>query len=68
MTKKHLIIVANAVISLSLIGVGFTGMALRDPLLGGGYEYSTLLWITGLMTLFLIPAEICIIKSEKPEE
>ena len=53
MTKKHLIIVANAVVSLSLIGVGFTGMALRDPLLGGGYEYSTLLWITGLMTLYL---------------
>ncbi len=63
MTRKSLIILANAVVSLTLAGVGFVGMALRDPILGGGYEWSTLLWITGLVTLFLIPLEICVIKS-----
>jgi hypothetical protein len=68
MTKKSLVILANAVVSLTLVGVGFIGMALRDPILGGGYEFSTLMWIGGLITLFLIPAEICVLKSEKPEK
>jgi hypothetical protein len=68
MTKKSLVILTNAVVSLTLVGVGFIGMALRDPILGGGYEFSTLMWIGGLITLFLIPAEICVLKSEKPEK
>ncbi len=64
MTKK-IIISANAVVSLAMTGAGLTGMILRDPLLGGGYEWSTLLWITGLVTLFFIPLEICVIKPQK---
>ena len=64
MTKK-LIILANVVVSLAMAGTGLAGMALRDPLLGGGYEWSTLLWITGLVTLFFIPLEVCVIKPKK---
>lgn len=63
MMRKYIIIVINAVVSVSLAGVGFYGMAMRDPLAGGGYEWAALLWITGLVTLFLIPLEICVIKS-----
>ena len=65
MAKKLFIIMTNVVISLSLVGLGFTGMALRDPLLGGGYEWATLLWIIGLVTFFLIPLEVCVIKPKK---
>ncbi len=64
MTKK-ILISANAVISVGLAGVGLAGMILRDPLLGGGYEWSTLLWIIGLVTLFFIPLEVCVIKPQK---
>lgn len=64
MTKK-LIILTNAVVSLAMAGTGLAGMILRDPLLGGGYEWSTLLWITGLMTLFFIPLEVCVIKPQR---
>lgn len=63
--RKFIIIAINAVVSLSLAGTGLYGMAMRDPLLGGGYEWSTLMWITGLVTLFLIPLEICVIKPPK---
>ena len=65
MTTKLLIISANAVVSLTLAGVGLTGMILRDPWLGRGYEWSTLLWIVGLVTFFLIPLEVCLIKPRK---
>ncbi len=64
MTKKLLIILTNAVVSLALAGIGLAGMVLRDPLLGGGYEWSTLVWITGLVTLFFIPLEVCLIKPQ----
>ncbi len=63
--RKYIIIAINAVVSVSLAGVGLYGMVMRDPLLGGGYEWSTLLWITGLITFFFIPLEICLIKSPK---
>ncbi len=62
---KKIIISANAVVSFTLAGIGLAGMALRDPLLGGGYEWSTLLWITGVVTFFFIPLEVCLIKSRK---
>ena len=62
---KTLIISVNAVVSLAMTGAGLAGMLLRDPLLGGGYEFSTLVWITGLITFFLIPLEICVIKPPK---
>ncbi len=65
MTGKLLIILTNAVLSTALAGTGLAGMILRDPLLGGGYEWSTLLWIIGLVTLFFIPLEVCLIKSRK---
>ena len=61
--KKVLIIVINAVVSVTLASFGLAGMILRDPLLGSGYEWSTLMWIIGLVTLFFIPLEICVIKS-----
>ena len=60
--KKHLIILANVIVSLSLAGIGMTRMIMRDPLLGGGYEFSTLIWISGVVSFWLIPLEICIIK------
>lgn len=62
---KLLIISTNAVVSVTLAGIGLTGMVLRDPLLGGGYEWSTLLWIVGLVTFFFIPLEVCVIKPRK---
>ncbi len=64
MTKK-IVISVNAVVSLALTGIGFAGMVLRDPLLGVGYEWSTLLWIIGLVTFFLIPLEVCLIRPRK---
>ncbi len=62
---KKLIISANAVVSLALTSIGLIGMILRDPLLGGGYEFATFLWITGLMTFFFIPLEVCVIKPQR---
>jgi len=65
MMKRLLIIMTNAVVSVTLASIGLAGMVLRDPLLGGGYEWSTLLWIIGLVTLFFIPLEMCVIKPQK---
>ena len=65
MMKRLLIISINAVVSVTLASIGLAGMVLRDPLLGGGYEWSTLLWIIGLVTLFFIPLEMCVIKPQK---
>lgn len=62
---RIIVIVANAVISSALAGIGLAGMVLRDPLLGGGYEWSTLLWIAGLVTFFFIPLEVCLIRTRK---
>lgn len=62
---KTAIILTNAVVSLTLAVSGLTGMILRDPFLGGGYEWSTLWWIVGLVTLFFIPLELCVIKSQR---
>lgn len=67
MTRKLLIILTNVLVSVTLAGLGLAGMILRDPLLGTGYEWSTLLWIVGLVTLFFIPLEVCLIKSRKTE-
>ena len=65
MTKRLLIIMTNAVVSVTLASIGLAGMILRDPLFGGGYEWSTLLWIIGLVTLFFIPLEVCLVKPQK---
>ena len=62
---KRLVIVGNAVVSLGLTGTGLAGMVLRDVWLGTGYEWATLLWIVGLVSFFLIPLEICLVKSRK---
>lgn len=64
---RIIVIVANAVISSAMAGIGLAGMILRDPLLGGGYEWSTLLWITGLVTFFFIPLEVCLIRTRKSD-
>ncbi len=65
MMKRLLIISINAVVSVTLASIGLAGMVLRDPLLGGGYECSTLLWIIGQVTLYFIPLEMCVIKPQK---
>jgi hypothetical protein len=65
--QKFIIIAANFIISVSLAATGFIGMVRRDPLYGVGNEWSTLMWISGLVTLFLIPLEVCVIKSYKRE-
>jgi len=65
--QKFIIIVANLVFSVSLASMGFLGMVRRDLLYGVGNEWSTLMWISGLVTLFLIPLEVCVIKSYKRE-
>lgn len=63
--QKFIIIAANFVFSMSLASIGFLGMARRDLLYAVGNEWSTLMWISGLVTLFLIPLEICVIKSSE---
>ena len=65
--QKFIIIAANFVFSVSLASMGFLGMARRDLLYGVGNEWSTLMWISGLVTLFLIPLEICVIKPKKTD-
>ena len=65
--QKLILIAANFVFSLSLAGTGLLGMIQRDPLFAIGNEWSTLMWISGLVTLFLIPLEVCVIKSPKRE-
>ena len=64
---KFIMIAANFVFSMSLAGTGFLGMIRRDPLFSIGNEWSTLMWISGLVTLFLIPLEICVIKPKKTD-
>ena len=64
---KYLIMATNFVFSVSLAGRGLWGMIQRDPLYSVGNEWSTLMWIFGLVTLFLIPLEICVIKSPKKD-
>ena len=65
--QKFIIIAANFAFSVSLASMGFLGMVRRDLLYGVGNEWSTLMWISGLVTLFLIPLEVCVIKSPKRE-
>ena len=62
---KKAVIVLNLIASLSLASTGLTRMILRDPLLGHGYEWSTAMWILGLVSLFFIPLEICLIRPQK---
>ena len=62
---KKIVVSANAVVSLAMTGTGLAGMVLRDPLLGSGYEWSSVLWIAGMVTFFLIPLEVCVMKSRK---
>jgi hypothetical protein len=65
---KSLVISLNAVVSVGLAATGLTHMLQRDPLAGGGHEYATLMWIAGLVSLFLIPLEICLIKTPGRDE
>lgn len=63
--QKLALIAANFVFSASLAGIGFSGMYRRDLLFSVGNEWSTFMWIFGLVTLFLIPLEVCVIKTSK---
>jgi hypothetical protein len=65
MRIKLIVVGINAIVSLALAGIGLAGMILRDPWYAAGYEWSTLLWIIGLVTFFFIPLEICVIKGGK---
>jgi hypothetical protein len=65
---KAVVIVTNLIVSAALAATGLTRMILRDPLLSRGYEWSTLMWIAGLVSLFLIPLEICLIRSPRKEQ
>ena len=62
---KKAIIILNVIGSLSLASTGLVRMILRDPLLGRGYEWSTAMWIAGLVSFFFIPLEICLIRPQK---
>lgn len=64
MKNKNIVILANLVVSLSLFITGFVRLMLRDPVSGVGYEWSAAMVIVGLMTLFLIPLEICVMKTQ----
>ena len=63
--QKFFVIGVNFIISVSLATTGFLGMVQRDLLYAIGNEWSTLMWISGLVTLFLIPLEVCVIKSSQ---
>lgn len=63
--RKFIVMAANFVFSVSLASNGFLGMARRDLFYAKGNEWSTLMWIFGLVTLFLIPLELCVIQSPK---
>ncbi len=62
---KTAVIVANAVVSVGLVSWGLTGMILTNPGLGIEYQWSALSWILGLITLWFIPLEICLIKTRR---
>jgi hypothetical protein len=62
---KRTVILINVVVSLALFLTGLIRLILRDPYTGVGYEWSAFLVILGLCTLFLVPLEICLIKSQK---
>jgi len=63
--QKYILIAANIAFSVSLASTGLLGMIQRDPLFAIGNEWSTLMWIFGLVTLFLVPLEICVIKPKR---
>ncbi len=62
---KKMVILTNAVVSLGLASTGLTRLILKDPFSGMGYEWSAFMLIIGLVTLFLIPLEICIMKPQR---
>lgn len=59
---RNWVILANAAISSALVVWGLRGMFLSNRGLGVEHEWSVLLWITGLVTFFFIPLEICVLK------
>ncbi len=62
-----MVMAANFVFSVTLASNGFLGMARRDLFYAKGNEWSTAMWIFGLVTLFLIPLELCVIQSPKKD-
>ncbi len=62
---KNAVILINVIISLALFITGLIRLILKDPYTGVGYEWSAFMVIIGLVTLFLIPLEICVLKSQK---
>ena len=62
---KKIVILTNVVVSLALATTGLVRLFLKDPVSGVGYEWSAFLMIFGLVTLFLIPLEICVMKPQR---
>jgi len=56
------IIFANILVSTSLTLIGLRGMMLSNRGLGIEQEWAALLWVVGLVSFFLIPLEICVLK------
>ncbi|MBI4331941.1 MAG: hypothetical protein HY673_11730 [Chloroflexi bacterium] len=61
-TTRSVIIGANVLFSMSLVAAGAVGMLTANRGVGVEHPWSALLWILGLVSLFLIPLEICVIK------
>ncbi len=62
---KKIVILTNVVVSLALASAGLIRLFLRDPFSGVGYEWSAFMMIFGLVTIFFIPLEICVMKPDK---
>ncbi len=60
---KPYIIFGNAVVSVGLALIGLFGMIFTDRVAGAIYEWSTLIWVLGLVSFWLIPIEILLIRS-----
>lgn len=59
---RNLVILANVVMSSTLVVWGLRGMFLTNRGLGVEHEWSVFIWITGFCTFFFIPLEICVLK------
>lgn len=62
---KPYLIFSNVVISATLTIAGLLGMIFTNRVAGVIYEWSTLVWILGLVSFWLIPLEILFIKPSR---
>lgn len=62
---KPYIIFGNALISAGLAFAGLLGMISTDRVAGVIREWSTLIWVLGLVSAWLIPLEILFIRPSR---